>query len=142
MRWKCIFCLIHFRSILPFYTPWQHQMLKGLLVFSGGIENANSGQKWFNIGKPRAKVNNGNAKTMCEICSKLTAKTPEDFIDFILVSFLLTQTIFHCFSVSNCLTVSWDTSFRQFHCAACQIFAILFAVLVKLISVYKKSLYL
>ena len=27
------------------------------------------------------KVNNGNTKTMCEICSKLTIKTQSDIID-------------------------------------------------------------
>ena len=37
------------------------------------------------------KVNNRNTRTMCEICSKLTIKTPERR----LVSLLLTLNIFH-----------------------------------------------
>ena len=28
------------------------------------------------------KINNRNSRTMCEICSKLTIKTPDDVIDF------------------------------------------------------------
>ena len=28
------------------------------------------------------KVNNGNTRTMCEICSKLTMKTPEFIVSF------------------------------------------------------------
>ena len=40
------------------------------------------------------KVNNRNSRTRCEICSKLTIKTPEDVIDFVLLSLLLTLTYF------------------------------------------------
>ena len=35
------------------------------------------GQRWHSSRKLHAKVNNRNIKTRCEICSKLTVKTPE-----------------------------------------------------------------
>ena len=35
------------------------------------------------------KVNNRNIRTVCEICSKLTIKTPEHVIDVVLVLLLL-----------------------------------------------------
>ena len=45
------------------------------------------------------KASNRNTKTRCEICSKLTIKTPErhqnDAIGIVLVSLLLTLNIFH-----------------------------------------------
>ena len=41
------------------------------------------------------KVNNRNIRTRCEICSKLTIKAPEKFIDVGLVSLLLTWHMFH-----------------------------------------------
>ena len=43
--------------------------------------------------------NNGNIRTMCKICSKLTIKTP---VRFLLVSFLLNSNRFYgLFCVSN-----------------------------------------
>ena len=41
------------------------------------------------------KVNNRNNSAMCKICLKLTIKAPNDVIDFIVVSLLLTLNIFH-----------------------------------------------
>ena len=41
------------------------------------------------------KVNNRNTRTSCEICSKVTIKTPNDASSIVLVSFLLTLNIFH-----------------------------------------------
>ena len=49
------------------------------------------------------KVNDGYTRTMCEICSKLTIKTPERRHDVFLVSLLLTFNKFH-------------TLFLCFHC--------------------------
>ena len=46
---------------------------------------------------------NGNIKTTCKICLKLTTKMQEDVIDVILVSLLLTLNKFHIL-------------FRCFHC--------------------------
>ena len=43
------------------------------------------------------KVNNRNTRTMCEICSKLTIKPPENVIDVVLVALLLTFNRFHIF---------------------------------------------
>ena len=43
------------------------------------------------------RVNNGNTKTMCEICSKLTIKTPNDVSDVVLVSLMLSLNSFHAF---------------------------------------------
>ena len=40
-------------------------------------------------------VNNRNIKTRCELCSRLTTKTPENAIGVVLVSLLLTLNIFH-----------------------------------------------
>ena len=52
------------------------------------------------------KVNNANTKTMCEICSKLTIRTPKNVNDVVvLVSVLLTlnrsQTLLPAFSLMN-----------------------------------------
>ena len=46
------------------------------------------------------KVNNRNTRKRCEICSKLTIKTPErrDVTGVVLVFLLLTLNIFHTFS--------------------------------------------
>ena len=41
------------------------------------------------------KVNNRNTRTRCEICSKLTRKTPERRHGVVLVSLLLALNIFH-----------------------------------------------
>ena len=42
------------------------------------------------------KVNNRNTRTRCELCSKLTIKTPQnDAIGVVLVSLLLTLNVFH-----------------------------------------------
>ena len=30
--------LIHFQTMLHFYTPWKHQKISSFLMFSGGIE--------------------------------------------------------------------------------------------------------
>ena len=43
------------------------------------------------------KLNNRNTRKRCEICSKLTIKTPDDVIDVVLVFLLLTLNIFHTF---------------------------------------------
>ena len=46
----------------------------------------------------RFKVNNnGITRGKCEICSKLTIKTPEDVIDVVLVFLLLVLNLFHTF---------------------------------------------
>ena len=56
-------------------------------------------KRWPNpVGIHLLKVNNKNARARCEICSKLTIKTPErryDVIGLVLVSLLLTLDIFH-----------------------------------------------
>ena len=44
------------------------------------------------------KVNNRNTRTSCKMCSKFTIKTPERRNDVVLVSSLLTLTIFTTFS--------------------------------------------
>ena len=44
------------------------------------------------------KVNNRKNRKRCEICSKLTIKTPEDTIGVVLVSLLLTLNLFHTLS--------------------------------------------
>ena len=41
------------------------------------------------------KVNNRKTRKRCDLCSKLTIKTPEDAIGIVLVSLLLTLNIFH-----------------------------------------------
>ena len=41
------------------------------------------------------KVNKRNTRTRCQICSKLTIKTPEQVNVVVLVSLLLTLIIFH-----------------------------------------------
>ena len=41
------------------------------------------------------KVNNRNTRTSCEICSKVTIKTPNDASSIVLVSLLLTLNTFH-----------------------------------------------
>ena len=48
------------------------------------------------------KVNNGNSITECEICSKLTIKTPEHVIDVVVVALLLTlnRDSTYCFCAS------------------------------------------
>ena len=50
----------------------------------------------FAANKYMFKVNNRNTKKWCEICSKLTIKTP-DVNDIVLVSLILTLNIFHTF---------------------------------------------
>ena len=44
------------------------------------------------------KVSNRSTRKRCEICSKLTIKTPEDVLDVVLVFLLLTLKIFHALS--------------------------------------------
>ena len=41
------------------------------------------------------KVNNRNTREMCQICSKLTIKKPDDVNDLVLMSLLLPLNIFH-----------------------------------------------
>ena len=43
------------------------------------------------------KVNNRNTRKRCEICSKLTIKTPENVIDVVLLFLLLTWNMFRTF---------------------------------------------
>ena len=47
------------------------------------------------VGMDLLKANNRNTKTRCEICSKLTIKTPERRHGVVLVSLLSTLNIFH-----------------------------------------------
>ena len=60
---KCI--ITHFMSLVFFYNPLKHKKTYG----------------WHKIGYPADncmfKVNNRNTRARCEICSKLTIKTPE-----------------------------------------------------------------
>ena len=44
------------------------------------------------------KVNNRNTRTTCDMCSKLTTKTPEQCHGIVLVLLLLTLNIFHTLS--------------------------------------------
>ena len=71
--------LLHLMSNLPVFSSYLileknmkiiwHYILKG----SDGYSS-----KWeYRAGIVLFKVNNGNNRTMCEICSKLTLKTPE-----------------------------------------------------------------
>ena len=43
------------------------------------------------------KVNIRSTKKRCKICLELTIRTPEEIIDVLLVSLLLTISIFHSF---------------------------------------------
>ena len=43
------------------------------------------------------EFNNKNTRKRCEICSKVTIKTPKHVIDVALVFLLLTLNIFHAF---------------------------------------------
>ena len=52
------------------------------------------------------KFNNRNTRKRLEICSKLTIKTPEDVIDVVLVSLLLTLNLFYTFLVFLLFTLS------------------------------------
>ena len=40
------------------------------------------------------KINNGNTRTMCEICSKLTLKTQNEVTDVVLMALSLALNIF------------------------------------------------
>ena len=63
--------LIHSTGLLLYATPWKH--------FQGGnwtlVWNELSCEHPFNI--YLFKVNNSNTRERCELCSKLTIKTPE-----------------------------------------------------------------
>ena len=62
--------LTYFMPIVVFKTPWNNQKTKDFL-FSAGIE-----RDWpVNI--YLLKFNNRNTRKRCEICSKLSIKTPE-----------------------------------------------------------------
>ena len=37
--------LTHFKPMIPFYTPWKRQKIKGFLTFSG-VKKGNIGMKW------------------------------------------------------------------------------------------------
>ena len=59
------------------------------------------------------KVNNGSTRTMCEVCSKVTTKTPVSLLK-ILKRFHTLLSCFHCWLwISNCLLEKLN--FRQ-HC--------------------------
>ena len=49
--------------MFPFYTPWKHQKIFGLLVFSGG-KNGSIGQEWVNLtsNRIRNRVHNSVAE--------------------------------------------------------------------------------
>ena len=51
------------------------------------------------------KVHNRNTRTWCELCSKLTIKTPERLNEVILVSLLLTSKIFYTLFYSVLLLI-------------------------------------
>ena len=57
------------------------------------------------------KFNNGNTRTMCEICSKLTIQTSNTSIDIVLESLLLTlnkfHTLFWCFHCWLWISKCW-----------------------------------
>ena len=57
------------------------------------------------------KINDRKSRKSCEICSKLTIKTPERRQGFRFGVLLLTLNIFHCFfsvSIIEKVNVSWD----------------------------------
>ena len=49
------------------------------------------------------KLNNGNTRTLCKICSKIAIKQQQEVVDVVLICLLLTFNIFH-------------TTFFCFHC--------------------------
>ena len=49
----------------------------------------------YSAGNYMFKANNRNTKTRCEMCSKLTLKTPERTNGVVLVALLLSLNIFH-----------------------------------------------
>ena len=71
--------------------------------------------KAYPAGNYLFKVNHRNTRTRCEICSKLTIKTPERRHSFVLVSLLLTLNKFTpCSSVSivnlEQVNAHWDNN--------------------------------
>ena len=87
----CSFILIQgafpFRGLKGFNT-FYNTLFKTLLPWF--FDCANSASVFL------LKVNNRNTKRKCEICSKLTIKTPEGrVLGVVLVSLLLTLNIFH-----------------------------------------------
>ena len=67
-------------------------------------------------------VTNGNTREWCDICSKLTIKTPErrHVNDVVLMSLLLTLNIFHIFpnisiDVFEQVNVYWKTSPHRYN---------------------------
>ena len=45
-------CLIYFKSVFRFYSPWKSQKNKDFLIFSGGIEMGH----WLEIGSVNQKT--------------------------------------------------------------------------------------
>ena len=76
--------------LISFDTPWRHQ----------GVSKEISGMKWVNLLAGITlfklfKVNNGNTKTVCKICSKLTIKKRERPYNAVMLFLWLTLNKFH-----------------------------------------------
>ena len=63
-----------------------------------------------------SKSHNGNTKSMCEICSKLTIKTPERHIDIVLMSLLLILNGFQTFADIAFHCWIWAIKYKQGLC--------------------------
>ena len=86
-----------------FKELWNTKKYKSLLTYPKNVMKFLKRFALCQAGIRLFKVNNGKIRTMCEICSKLTIKTPKRQHDVILVYLLLTFKIFH-------------TLFWCFHC--------------------------
>ena len=102
--------LTHLFPMHSFSTPWKHQKTFRFSDVFKGVEKRCTGSKCvkhtqelafqtcipLNLSTPvpggiyLLKINNRNTKKSCEICSKLTIKTPEHISHFVLVFLLLT----------------------------------------------------
>ena len=80
--------LIVILNLVITHQPWLQKML--------GEPGKSAKKDDFPAGIYLLKVNNKNTRKKCEICSKLTIKTPERRIGVVLVSLLVTLNIFHC----------------------------------------------
>ena len=128
------------RSLIKYILKIFHPLMRTLKCADKGLRNASfsaempktkivydSLLKWSKnpVGIFLFKVNNGNTSTMCKICSKLTIKKQNNFINVVLVSSLLTlnrfQTLFWWFQCwlwtskhrLGTLQIHWQKKRRQ-----------------------------
>ena len=76
----------------PFFYGECVNLIKVVADIHSEFYNSNGN---YPTGNYLSKVNNKDTRTMCEICSKLTIKIPEQHHGVALVSLLLTSNIFN-----------------------------------------------